>query len=139
MGGIDFGPAAALEMREVYLRWHVYWLKGIANDVEHEPPIKIFVMGKNYWRFENEWPLARTRYTKYCIASKGKANSLAGDGVLQPAPPEGGAAADTFVYDPAVPVPTLGVTYAAAVYPRARTTMPPSRCATTCSCIFRRR
>lgn len=106
--GIDFGPAAALEMRKIYLRWHDYWLQGIPNGVDREPPIKIFVMGENYWRFENEWPLARTRYTQYYIASRGKANGLAGDGALAPTPPQGGAAADTFVYDPAAPVPTLG-------------------------------
>jgi putative CocE/NonD family hydrolase len=105
---IDFGPNAALEMPKVYLRWQDYWLKGIENGVDREPPVKIFIMGENYWRYENEWPPARAQYTKYYIGSNGKANSLSGDGTLSAAPPDGSAAADSFIYDPATPVPTLG-------------------------------
>jgi len=104
---IDFGPAAEIQMRKVYLRWHDHWLKGIDNGVEREPPIKIFVMGENYWRYENEWPLARTRFTKFYLGSNGRANSAAGDGTLSSAPPSG-VATDRFTYDPASPVPTLG-------------------------------
>src|SRR4030095_7930040 len=72
-----------------------------------EPPVKIFVMGENQWRFENEWPLARTKYTNYYLQSGGKANTLHGDGVLALEPPSSGAPTDTFTYDPANPVPTL--------------------------------
>ena len=104
---IDFGPAAQIEMRKVYLRWHDHWLKGIDNGVGTEPPVKIFVMGENRWRFEKEWPLARTRYTKYFLNSGGRANSAAGDGVLSAAQ-TGKADSDRFVYDPNDPVPTLG-------------------------------
>jgi putative CocE/NonD family hydrolase len=103
----DFGPAAQIDMRRVYLRWHDHWLKGVDNGVDVEPPIKIFVMGENYWRYENEWPLARTRYTKYYIDSAGGANSAAGDGILGTVLPSG-AETDSFSYDPAVPVITLG-------------------------------
>ena len=104
---LDFGPDAEIDMRKVYLRWHDYWLKGIANGVATEAPVKIFVMGENRWRHENEWPLARTRYTKYYISSGGNAASLRGDGVLSTAPPTG-APEDRFTYDPASPVPSLG-------------------------------
>jgi putative CocE/NonD family hydrolase len=103
----DFGPDAEIDLRKVYLRWHDHWLKGIDNGVEQEPPIKIFVMGENVWRYENEWPLARTRYTKYYIDSGGRANSAAGDGVLGTSLPTG-AEADRFTYDPAFPVPSAG-------------------------------
>jgi hypothetical protein len=105
---IDFGPNAEVNLDNVYLRWHDHWLKGIDNGVENELPIKIFVMGENYWRFENEWPLARTQYTKYYLGSGGKANSASGDGTLSPRQPSDGAATDSFIYDPASPVPTLG-------------------------------
>jgi putative CocE/NonD family hydrolase len=104
---IDFGPNAEVLLRNVYLRWHDYWLKGIHNGVETEPPVKIFVMGENYWRYENEWPLARTQYTKYYFGSGSKANSVSGDGTLSTTH-SGGAATDSFTYDPASPVPTLG-------------------------------
>jgi putative CocE/NonD family hydrolase len=104
---IDFGPAAEIDLRHVYLRWHDHWLKGIDNGVATEAPVRIFVMGENYWRTEQEWPLARTRYTKYYLQSNGRANSLHGDGTLSTSPPTG-APSDQYTYDPASPVPTAG-------------------------------
>jgi len=53
------------------VRWHDYWLKGIDTGILDEPPIKMFVMGINKWRFEDEWPLARTRWTKFYLHPKG--------------------------------------------------------------------
>jgi putative CocE/NonD family hydrolase len=106
---IDFGPDAEVNLQNVYLRWFDHWLKGIGNGVVEEPPIKIFVMGEKKWRFEREWPLARTQYTNYYLSSHGKANSVNGDGVLSTqAPTAGTAASDGFSYDPVNPVPTLG-------------------------------
>jgi putative CocE/NonD family hydrolase len=104
---VDFGDNSVVDLQKVYLRWYDHWLKGIDNGVATEPPIKIFVMGDNYWRYENEWPLARTRYTNYYISSHGKANSERGDGTLSLEQP-GDAPADLFDYDPAYPVPSLG-------------------------------
>ncbi|HPW17867.1 MAG TPA: CocE/NonD family hydrolase [Candidatus Aminicenantes bacterium] len=105
---IDFGPDAEMGLRQLYLSWFDRWLKGIDNGADREAPVRIFVMGENRWRDENEWPLARTRYTKYYFGSGGKANGLAGDGTLSAGPPRDGAEADRFVYDPRDPVPTLG-------------------------------
>jgi len=104
---IDFGPDAQLDMKQVYLRWFDHWLKGADNGVERDAPYRIFVMGPNQWRDENEWPLKRTRYTNYYIGSAGHANGANGDGMLSPQPPYG-AASDTFTYDPAKPVPSMG-------------------------------
>jgi putative CocE/NonD family hydrolase len=105
--GIDFGPDAELNPQFIYLRWHDHYLKDIDNGVDRDAPVTIFVMGENQWRDEQEWPLARTRYTKYYLASSGKANTAAGDGTLGTRLP-GGAATDQFDYDPADPVPTAG-------------------------------
>lgn len=105
--GIDFGPDATIDKRYLYLRWNDFYLKGIQNGVDKDPPVRIFVMGENKWRSEQEWPLARTVYTKYYIQSAGKANSASGDGVLGTALPSG-APTDTFTYNPASPVPTKG-------------------------------
>jgi len=105
----DFGSEAEVDLQRVTLRWFDYWLKGTKNGVADEAPIKIFVMGENKWRYEREWPLARTQYTKYYISSNGRANSLLGDGSLSARPPAAGnAESDTFNFDPANPVPTLG-------------------------------
>jgi len=106
-GGIDFGPEAVLNGLKLYLAWHDRFLKGIDNGMDRKPPLELFIMGENRWRYENEWPLARTRYTRYYIASDGRANTARGNGRLGTDPPAG-AESDRYVYDPASPVPTLG-------------------------------
>ena len=109
VGDMDFGPKVETIDREATaVRWFDYWLKGIDNGIMNEPPVKIFVMGENVWREEEEWPLARTQYKKYYFHSEGKANSLFGEGQLTAARPSGAEPPDRYVYDPKNPVPTLG-------------------------------
>ena len=81
-GDIDFGEHAMVDTQAVELRWYDYWLKGIDDGSQNEPPVKIFVMGKNQWRSENEFPLARAQYRKLYLHSGGNANSSRGDGRL---------------------------------------------------------
>jgi putative CocE/NonD family hydrolase len=71
-------------------------------------PVRIYVMGTHEWRNEQEWPLARTRYTDYYLQSDGHANTAAGDGVLSTSPPTSAVSCDTYEYDPNNPVPTAG-------------------------------
>lgn len=112
-GELDFGPAArsadgrSFSTDEVMLRWYDHLLKGFANGIEREKPVKIFVMGENAWRDEDDWPLPRAKNTPYYLHSGGSANSLVGDGTLST---EAGQTepSDHFVYDPANPVPTRG-------------------------------
>ncbi len=66
-------------------------------------PVRIFVMGDNVWRDEQEWPLARTQYRKYYIDSRGKANTNDGDGRLSMQPPKR-EDKDEFIYDPKNPI-----------------------------------
>jgi uncharacterized protein len=109
-GDIDFGPAARIDLHAIQLQWFDYHLKGIRNGANEEPPVRIFVMGDNTWRDEQEWPLARTQFTPMYLSSGGKANGLLGDGGLRPTAPAN-QAYDAYVYDPADPVPTCGGTY----------------------------
>ncbi|HEY7391796.1 MAG TPA: CocE/NonD family hydrolase [Bryobacteraceae bacterium] len=104
---VDFGDNAEVNMNMVYLRWFDYWLKGMDTGVASEAPYKIFVMGENYWRNENEWPLARTKYVSYYIHSGGNANAAIGNGTLSTEAP-GANGADQFTYDPRDPVPSMG-------------------------------
>jgi hypothetical protein len=64
-------------------------------------------MGKNEWRSENEWPLARTRFTKFYLHSDGKANGRNGSGVLTTELPKT-ETPDRYSYDPSNPVPSRG-------------------------------
>jgi putative CocE/NonD family hydrolase len=64
-------------------------------------------MGANRWRDEQEWPLARTRYTPFYLTGGGHANTRRGDGGLKWTPPRT-PKIDHFTYDPHNPVPTRG-------------------------------
>jgi putative CocE/NonD family hydrolase len=120
--GIDLGLDSSAPIRAYQIEWFDHWLKGmpesavayspetwhnVRSEVD-EAPVHIFVMGVNRWRDEQEWPLARTRYTPLYLASKGHANSLTGDGVLQWSPVKKKIKPDQFAYDPRYPVPTRG-------------------------------
>lgn len=100
IGDIDFGSEAVIDLNALVIRWFDYWMKGIDNGIKDEPPIRIFVMGDNKWRFEKEWPLARTEFTPFYLHSQGGANSLNGDGALDKQNPKA-EKPDRYVYDPA--------------------------------------
>jgi putative CocE/NonD family hydrolase len=83
IGDVDFGPAAAeFDEAEVTLAWYDFLFKGKKNRFAAGKPVRIFVMGKNTWRDEQEWPLTRFRSTKFYLHSAAAANSAAGDGSL---------------------------------------------------------
>jgi putative CocE/NonD family hydrolase len=106
LGEVDFGSTAIVDLNDTWLRWFDYWLKGIDNGVMKEPPVRIFVMGENAWRSENEWPIGRTQWAKYFIHSNGRANTLNGDGSLSTTEPAN-ETTDSYKYDPANPVPFI--------------------------------
>jgi putative CocE/NonD family hydrolase len=60
------------QLHDEALGWFDYWLKGIDNGIMDKPPVKFFINGANEWRYENEWPLARTNWTKYYLRSRGR-------------------------------------------------------------------
>ena len=57
-------PCSYRYTQEEVLRWYDHWLKGIDTGIMDEPPIKLYVTGLNRYRYEYEWPLARTEWTK---------------------------------------------------------------------------
>jgi uncharacterized protein len=105
--GVDFGADSSVPVRSLQLQWFDQFLMGKDSPLLSQPPVKIFVMGANKWREEMEWPPEQARTKVFYLESGGKANSLAGDGSLHDAPPHK-AAADEFVFDPYLPVPTRG-------------------------------
>jgi uncharacterized protein len=108
--GVDFGPESRPHVRSMQLAFFDRWLKGSpAPSQGAKARLHLFVMGPNVWREEREWPLARTRYTTFYLASQGKANSAQGNGSLAALPPDKNQSkADHFAYDPVQPVPTQG-------------------------------
>ncbi|MFF4595869.1 CocE/NonD family hydrolase [Amycolatopsis sp. NPDC001319] len=96
VGEVDFGPEAAIDITAVRARWFRRHFDGAPDDTA---PVRLFVMGRNEWRDEAEWPLARTEFTPFYLH----------DGaVLDPRRPTADTGADAFTYDPRDPVPTIG-------------------------------
>ncbi len=73
---------------DIVLRWYDHWLKGIDTGIMEEPPIRLFIKGKNEWRYEYEWPLAHTQWTTFY---------LRGNEGLSQEPPGNSEPADTFL------------------------------------------
>lgn len=98
LGEIDFGDAAMREEWGHPERWMDVLLKGGTPQQAQAAPVRIFVMGVNRWRSEQEWPPARTRYQDWFLHP---------GGILSPDTPPAGTR-DTFSYDPDNPVPSHG-------------------------------
>jgi putative CocE/NonD family hydrolase len=114
IGALDFGQASKFDYDETTIRWYDYLFKGVQNDFASGKPVRIFVLGRNEWRQEQEWPLRRARNTRYFLHSTGAANGLspggaeqAGNGFLSAVAPTA-ERPDQYTYDPSDPAPTVG-------------------------------
>ena len=106
-GEVDFGEDVKVDLRQEHVRWFDHWLKGIRNGITDEPPVNVFVMGRNQWRRAADWPIPGTQYTPYYLHGGGNANSSFGDGGLGTDAPED-EPIDSYEYDPQHPVMTIG-------------------------------
>src|SRR5579859_3611198 len=84
-------------------RWFDYWLKDQDSAILDEAPVRLFVMGDNCWRDEDEWPIARTEALRLYLRGNGRANTLGGDGHLGHHPATDTEPPDRFGFDPADP------------------------------------
>jgi uncharacterized protein len=108
LGEVDFGPAAPLASLDPSRLLLDFFKAVLAGSPPADLPVRLFTMGTNRWRDEEVWPLARATELRLYLSSGGHANSARGDGVLTAEEPRGGQLADSFTYDPRVPVPTCG-------------------------------
>ena len=106
LGAVDFGPTALIDLDGYELRWFDHWLKAAENGIMAEAPVRIFVMGRNEWQDQADWPIRGTQFVKYYLSSNGRANSLFGDGTLS-AQAAASVAPDRFMYNPLDPVPFI--------------------------------
>jgi hypothetical protein len=56
-----------------HVRWFDWCLKGIDNGIDKEPRYYIYTMGRNQWRFADQWPLPEQQLTPYYF---GQGNSI---------------------------------------------------------------
>jgi len=91
--GTHFHPFHSEEGRMDQLRWFDHWLKGLGTGIMDEPPVKLAIRtggGAFEWRHENEWPIARTRWTKLYLQPEREpsADPAAVEGKLALTPPQ---------------------------------------------------
>src|SRR5882762_8729122 len=69
--GTHYHPFYSEEGRRDQLRFFDQWLKGEYTGIMEEPPVKLLIRkggaGNYEWREEREWPLARTKWTKFYL------------------------------------------------------------------------
>lgn len=72
--GTHIAPFYKMEGRLDQMRFFDYWLKGMENGLPNDPPVKLAVRvsgEEEDWRYENEWPLVRTAWTRYYLSADG--------------------------------------------------------------------
>ncbi|MBI4442794.1 MAG: CocE/NonD family hydrolase [Acidobacteria bacterium] len=108
-GDMDFGPDSIVNFEALLIRWFDYHLRGLDNSIMREPPVRLFVMGVNQWREENEFPIARAVQTKFYLQS-GKTGSIdsVNDGTLSKSTPSASDQPNAYEYDPKTPVESIG-------------------------------
>ncbi|MFT2092666.1 CocE/NonD family hydrolase [Paraglaciecola sp. 2405UD69-4] len=102
LGDVDFGENSLINVPDMLLDWFDYWMKDThkpTNLTAGTAPVRIFVMGENVWRDEQEWPLARTEYRPFYLND---------NNTLSETPSTKNNATLQYTYDPKDPVPTLG-------------------------------
>ena len=78
-------------MNEECLRWYDHWMKGVDTGMLEEPLFKMNIIGRGY-RYEHEYPLARTSWKKLFLRTFGQ---------LRWEPdPEGNIPPDSFTHRP---------------------------------------
>ena len=106
-GDMEFTEDAYIDLFEYELKYYDYHLKGIQNGLDKEKPVKIYYMGENQWRSEDDWPIPATVYKELYLGGESPANSLRGGGTLSFDRPTS-EGVDSYIYDPENPVPTYG-------------------------------
>ena len=108
IGEIDFGPEAVIDVETLRLKWLDYWLKGVDNGIIHSPCVRIFLMGENRWVDLETWPPMEARFEPMYFREGSERNKTSlNDGRLTFEVPENVEKADSFVYDPENPIPSL--------------------------------
>ena len=82
------GDALTQDLTGAHLKFFDRWLKRPGSRTAR-PPVRIFVMGIDQWRDEQDWPLPDTDYVSYYLHSSGRANTADGDGELAHRRPRG--------------------------------------------------
>ncbi|MYL34323.1 CocE/NonD family hydrolase [Pontibacillus yanchengensis] len=111
-GEVTFGSSGSgswIDRKGDIMDLHIEWFNKWMNPAKEsgktfDSTVSIFIMGINQWRYENEWPLARTQFTPFYFHGDGSGST----GRLSTQPPGVQEETDTYIYNPNNPVPTVG-------------------------------
>lgn len=85
-------------LNEQIRRWLDYWLKGIDTGIMEEPEVVICDSATQEWRYEREYPLERTKWTKFYLRSNPAGPSTDPPyGLISEEAPSGNEAPDTYM------------------------------------------
>jgi putative CocE/NonD family hydrolase len=99
---------ARLDYQEIMYGFFDRFVKGESGGrLTNLPKVTYYTMGLNKWQSSETWPPAGAQPMTFYLGSGGRANTLGGDGVLTAAPPDTDRP-DSFTYDPANPVMSVG-------------------------------
>jgi uncharacterized protein len=105
---LDLGPQASADSIDLAGQQISFFQRHLLGVPEERPPVRIFVMGANRWRDLDRWPPSQSGDVAYYLRSGGHANGGHSDGSLSQSAPTGHEPPDVFLYDPGLPVPTVG-------------------------------
>lgn len=88
-GGKSYGPEADGNLHMEHLKWFDYWLKDMNHQLEEEPAIRYFELGRDKWKTANHIDFMedskQESSTSWYLASSGlPANGASGGGQLLP-------------------------------------------------------
>jgi putative CocE/NonD family hydrolase len=77
--GTHYHPFYSEEGKRDQLRFFDHWLKGKDTGIMDEPPVKLLIRtgggGPYEFRHENEWPIARTQWTRFYLKAEREASA----------------------------------------------------------------
>ncbi len=103
IGDRDSGPQATIDLNKIRDEWLAYIMMGGPRPSRDN--FLYFLPVRNEWHSAPTYPIPGTEYTSYYLGSGGSANTLNGNGTLTTQP--GADSTDSFIYDPANPLPSL--------------------------------
>jgi putative CocE/NonD family hydrolase len=105
VGQEDVGDAR-FDYNAVYMQWFNHWLKGEHDGVLSRPKVEYYLNNSSKWLTADSWPPPAVAHRLYLNSGIRGANSTFGDGSLQATAPKR-PGRDSYLYDPAAPVPTI--------------------------------
>jgi uncharacterized protein len=97
-GGLNFGPASALDLPRLHLEWYRWCLQDGPKPEFLRKRVAYYVMGAERWRYADSLDHVTSSQQIFFLDSAGCANNLSRPGVLRGVP--GTNPPDAYTYDP---------------------------------------